>query len=302
MRARRSLALLVCSLAVGLAAPAVAAAGDPPFVGVTQFLPPLPGTYSPSSDDACRSGALSCVDAVIGEMTRRFDAEAASCDHDALFALTYLRTTEEYRRAVTTPGFFADPSFVNHEDAVFAGYYFRAHDAWHAGRGADVPGAWRVALDAADRGSVSGLGDMLLGINAHINRDLPYVLEAIGLVRPDGTSRKPDHDKVNVFLNRVTAGLYPELARRFDPTADDLDLPGRLDDMATFQAFPAMREAAWRNAERLAAARTPLGRMLVESSIEAAATTTARAIALATTVLPSQRSARNAFCAAHHDD
>jgi hypothetical protein len=37
---------------------------------------------------------------------------------------------------------------------------------------------------------VTGSGDLLLGISAHVNRDLPFVLASLGLVAPDGTSRK----------------------------------------------------------------------------------------------------------------
>jgi hypothetical protein len=287
-----------------LALPASASAEDIPFIDWSSWLPPTPGTYQPSSEDACRSGKPQCVDKVIKAMTARFDAQAATCDHDAMFALTYLRTTEEYQRAMLTPGFFTDPNFVNHEDAVFAGYYFDAYDQWHHGDRSKVPAAWRIALDAADKKQVTGAGDMLLGINAHINRDLPYVLAGIGLVKPDGTSRKPDHDKVNEFLNKVTPGLFPELARRFDPTVDDTSLPGPVDDMLTFQAFPAMREAAWRNAERLVNATTPLARSLVEKSIEDSAALTAQTIRAATANPPLSggSASRDAYCAAHHDD
>ena len=82
------------------------------------------------------------------------------------------------------------------------------------------------------------------------------MLAGIGLVKPDGSSRKPDHDRVNVFLNRVTDDLYAEIARRFDPTIDDADLPGTADDAGVFQLIPTWREIAWRNAERLVAATT----------------------------------------------
>ena len=97
-------------------------------------------------------------------------------------------------------------------------------------------------------------GNLSLGINAHVQRDLPFALAAIGLVKPDGSSRKPDHDRVNEFLNRVTDDLYAEIARRFDPTIDDTDLPGTADDAALFQIIPTWREIAWRNAERLVSA------------------------------------------------
>ena len=303
---RKSL-LLLALLAALLALPAAARAEDPPFTAWTNLLPGAPGlAYEPTSADECVSGKLVCVDKVVREMTRRFDALAARCDHNAIFALTYLRTTEEYRRAATTPGFFADPAFVNHEDAVFAAFYFRAFDDYAAGRRSAVPAAWRIAFDAARDRSVSSSGNVFLGMSAHINRDLPYVLEAIGLVAPDGRSRKPDHDKVNEFLNRVSDTIFPEIARRFDPTADDGGIDGTLmDDWASFQIVPSWREQAWRNAERLAAARTSLERATVEASIEAFAEREALALRSATayrTLLGESSAARDAHCAVHHGD
>ena len=96
--------------------------------------------------------------------------------------------------------------------------------------------------------------------------------------------------------------LYPEIARRFDPTIDDGNLPGWLDDMLTFQAFPVMRENARRNAERLVAARTSLERALVEAPIEKSAAATVRSIVAATPADAPTTAARDAYCAAHHDD
>ena len=91
------------------------------------------------------------MDAVIREMQRRFDPLAESCDHASIFALAYLRTTEEYRRTIEDPTFFEDTPFVNHEDAVFARFYFDAYDAWRGGRTTDVPPAWAIAFRAAAR-------------------------------------------------------------------------------------------------------------------------------------------------------
>src|SRR3546814_16118662 len=68
-------------------------------------------------------------------------------------------------------------------------------DDWHRGAVADVSPAWRIAIDSAERQAVTGTGSVFLGMNAHVNRDLPFVLAEIGLVNPDGTSRKPDHDR-----------------------------------------------------------------------------------------------------------
>ena len=286
-----------------LAAPVAASAEDPPFVGWTTLLPGLATDYEPSSDNDCAAGRTRCVDAVIREMRRRFAPLATACDHDAIFSLTYLRTTEEYRRTIDDPTFFTDTRFVNHEDAVFARYYFEAHDNWEAGRRDAVPPAWAIAFRAADARSVSAAGNIALGINAHVQRDLPFVLAAIGLVKPDGSSRKPDHDRVDEFLNRVADELYPEIARRFDPTVDDTELPGTADNFAQFQIIPTWREIAWRNAERLVAAPTAEARARVAADIEAYAASQAATLRAAYGYGPlGSSAARDAFCAIHHDD
>ena len=298
---RRVAYVLALTVVLLAARPAAAPAQDPHFVGWPTLLPAFATRYAPSSADDCVAGRIQCVDAVLRQMNRRFDPLAASCDHDAIFALAYLRTTEEYRRAVQEPGFFTDPAFINHEDAVFAAFYFAAYDAWHSGAQASVPAAWRIAFDAAAKREVTASGNLSLGINAHIQRDLPFVLAAIGLVKPDGSSRKPDHDKVNEFLNRVSDGLIAEIARRFDPTIDDGNLPTEADDLAIFQLIPTWRETAWRNAERLAAARTDADRARVAAEIEAYAASQAHLLREPARYPPGMGSAaRDAFCATHH--
>lgn len=295
MRFRRTL-ISVFTLCLFAAAPAQAE--DPPFVAWTSLLPPLTTGYDPSSEDLCLAGKEKCVDAVIREMTKRFDPLAKACDHDAVFALTYLRTTEEYKRAIQDPTFFEDTRFVNHEDAVFAAYYFDAYDAWHGGRRETVPKAWRVAFEAADKREVSAAGNLFLGINAHVQRDLAFVLYGIGMVKPDGSSRKRDHDKVNEFLNRVSDEVIPEIARRFDPTIDDGDLPTTLDNMALFQVIPTWREIAWRNAERLAEAPNAATRAMVAQEIEDYAASQATALRESFRYWLGKTSAeRDAYCA-----
>jgi hypothetical protein len=282
-----------------LVLPSAAQSAAPPLVNWSALLPGLSTGYDPSSEDECLSGRTSCIDKVIREMQRRFDPLARACDHDAVFALGYLRTTEEYRRTIADPSFFEDTAFVNHEDAVFAAYYVDAFDAWHRGDEAGTPPAWRIAFAAADDRAVSGAGNLVLGVSAHIQRDLPFVLAGIGLVKPDGTSRKTDHDRVNAFLNRVTDEMVPEIAARLDPTADDGNLPTLVDDVLKFQSIPLWREIAWRNAERLAAAPDAAARARVAQQIEAYAASQALLLRTATSYgLLGSSAARDRFCAA----
>lgn len=274
---------------------------DPAFIGWSNLLPALTSGYEPSSEDDCLAGKISCVDRAIKEMRRRFEPMAKACDHNAVFGLAYLRTTQTYRWAATTPGFFEDAPFVNHQDIVFAAAYFDAYDNWVSGDRDAVPAAWRIALDAGKAKEATGGGNVFLGMGAHINRDLPYVLAAIGLVKPDGSSRKTDHDKVNEFLNAVTDPLMAEVAARFDPTVDDVAGPALLGYTTAFQMLAAWREIAWRNAERLVNAPDAAARAVVERSIEdyAASVNTVLAAGLGYGLLQSS-AARDRHCAANN--
>jgi hypothetical protein len=300
---RRSIIVVLAAAMVGglLAFAAPAAADEPLFVDWTSLLPGLTTTYEPSSANDCAAGRSSCVRSTIREMERRFDPLARACDPNAVFALAYLRTTQTYQWARDQAGYFDDTAFVNHEDAVFARYYFDAYDDWAAGRRSQVPESWLVALDAGAGHQVNGVGGLFLGMNAHVNRDLAFVLADIGLVKPDGSSRKADHDKVNQFLNAVLDPLLAEEAARFDPATDDFRDPLLLGYTTMFQMLAAWRETAWRNAERLVSAPTPEARALVAQSIEDYATGMAQVIEVATSyVWPlSTTTSRDAFCSAH---
>jgi len=289
--------LVVAVTVAALAAPAYA--DEPPiFLGWSSALPPGALAYEPGSTNECRAGRPTCVDKVIRRL--RDDLDAFRCSHHSPFAVTYLRVTEAVRLALDDPGFFADARFVAREDQVFADLYFQAYANWRTGTG-PLPEAWRIAFDAARDKRVRPGTNVLLGINAHVNRDLPFMLYLVGLVAPDGTSRKGDHDQINPLLNSVQLPIVREIARRLDPTVDDANTPGTLDDTALFQPLQAWREEAWRNAERLAAAPTAAARDDVARQIEAAAAARARLLRDAGSYLPLSNAAaiRDQYCATH---
>ncbi len=57
---------------------------------------------------------------------------------------------------------------------------------------------------------------MLLGINAHVQNDMPFVLAALGQRTRKGQSRKPDHDAFNASLNRAYPRVVAAVRNRFD--------------------------------------------------------------------------------------
>ncbi len=300
---RRHAIAIVLAVSVGfsVSAAAPASAADPPFVGWAAVLPPLTLQYEPTSLNDCVAGRPECVSSTIRTMQSRFGPLAQSCSHQAVFALAYLRTTQRYLDFSRTPGSLGDPAFVNHEDAAFARMYFGAYDDWAAGRIQRVAPAWRVALSAADNKTVDGMGDLLLGMNAHVNRDLPFVLAGIGLTAPDGSSRKADHDQIDNMLNSVVQPLVGEEAARFDPSIAIAPTPFGVGYTGLMQALVVWREAAWRNAEALVTAATPAEREVVAAGIESSAETTATALMEASSYLPplTTTAPRDRYCATH---
>lgn len=291
-------------LAPGLVTGAAHADGALPYVPWSSYLAGWTDEYVPSSENDCVAGRSNCLKATLKELSRIADSTASGCTHDAVFARAYLRMTQLYGHTREIPGYYEDLPAFNHLDAVFAKYYFDAYSGWKDGNRSAVPHSWLVALDAARDKKVTGSGDLLLGMNAHINRDLAFVLAASGLVTPAGSSIKRDYDAVEQWLYDATAPLMAEFSARFDPTMDDSNDPLGAGYWATFQMVSSWREAAWRNAEALVSAPTESARAVVAASIEAEANAVAESLLLTQAYSPpfTSTTARDAFCAVHNGD
>lgn len=241
------------------------------------------GQPETSDRPQCQVGAFQCVHHVIQEMEQRYNRLSRDCDHDAIFALVYLRTTEKYQETALDLG-FQNVSSVTREDALFADYYFRAYDAYHAGQGG-VPLAWQIAFDAATSKTVTVAGNAFLGINAHIQRDLAFTLYDLSL-RGQSVS-KHDHDLVNTFLAQVDVAT--EMMERYDPaypTGGDPNL------------IPAWREQAWQNFVALRDAPNAQARATVAATIEGVAAAYAQQFAQIFALPNGDSTARDAYCAA----
>jgi hypothetical protein len=288
-----------CVIAIGGLAAAGNAAGQshPANVNWPTYLPamPSPAEIQPGSVPYCRTPSVRCVDTEIRRM-RRLQRDLG-CDHRAVFATTYLELTRQLREDLSRAGLkkqLIDPRYLYTEDALFANIYFDSYKADKRGR--DVPDAWRIAFDTARRGEVMGAQDMLLGINAHVQNDMPYVLAALGLVTRDGRSRKPDHDLINVTsLDRAYERVVKAVADRYDPSAATTNAPWHPgDNVAGLEMVKQWRERVWRNAERLVNARSHEERQAVSADIEWQAAEWARGIAAFQE--PGARERRAAYC------
>ena len=114
----------------------------------------------------------------IAQMTAHYQDPALEPQNKP-FALLYLRTTEGMRDA-NLAGEFSDPQFWDTRVIpTFATYYLDAYAAWKRGDLREVDPAWRIAFRAnPEKFNCTQL--LYLGINAHVNNDLAFMIEEMG--------------------------------------------------------------------------------------------------------------------------
>jgi hypothetical protein len=291
----RGVIAFVAAFAV-VAAPAHASE-HPANIPWETYLPAMPSSASvqPQPIPYCRKASMRCIDVEVKRL--RAAQKGFGCDHRGVFATTYLELTLELRRTLKArPRFFADSRYLFREDALFANIYFNTERAYAAGQ--DVPGAWRIAFDAARSGDFNGAQDMLLGINAHVQNDMPFLLAALGQRTRAGATRKPDHDKMTEILDAAYEQVVRQIEDRFDPLLATTNARWTFaDDVAGIELVKQWRENVWRNAERLLAAKDDAERANVAAQIQQYAAGWAQMIANPVQA-PGYRDQRDAYCSA----
>jgi hypothetical protein len=145
---------------------------------------------------------------VAAQLRERLDGLPATARHRAPFLGAYLRTTEAVDSAVRA-SLFEDAAWVERWDVAFAELYLAALDADLGGDRRGVSRPWRLAFDAPPE--LPALRHVLLGINAHVNYDLPQAMLAVigphEFADPDLLARRRlDHERIDTVLaSRVKA-------------------------------------------------------------------------------------------------
>ncbi len=176
-------------------------------------------------------------------------------DRRGVFVSAYLSITRELKCRIEA-GRFHDGAWVSRYAVAFADLFRRALAACESGDRAACPGAWRLALDASAAGAGLAIQDLVLGINAHINHDLPLALREVG-VDPGRGLKHADHTEVNAALRVVTHRVRDWFLPLYATGLGVLDgcLAGLLEGL-TGLGFRAARERAWRLGVALAGAAT----------------------------------------------
>lgn len=164
------------------------------------------------------------VDEALVAMRRALLFFHGTSDHRAIFLRAYYIITRNVQRAIRLQeagvhATFFDPDWVSKLSGRFASLYFLSLPS--APRTASRIPAWQEAHGSGPRTTRPVSMDLLLGINAHINFDLPVALYQNINMHNDTASflqmmrRKFDHDQVNGILLQSLPEIQDVLSREY---------------------------------------------------------------------------------------
>jgi hypothetical protein len=196
------------------------------------------------------------VDELIERMTALLALLEADGDPGRFFLATYLRITRAVRTALDD-GLFEDPSWVATWDVDFAGLYLDALEAYRRDP-ATAPTPWRQAFGA--KPTLRPQAHVLLGVNAHINYDLPQSLVRVipeeEFADPAALARRGrDHERIGGVLASRVATEDVELQRVGDQRTPLDRLLTPVNHTATRLFLREARRKVWANTTVLNGAR-----------------------------------------------
>jgi hypothetical protein len=200
-------------------------------------------------------------------------------DRRCVFLSCYATMTANMLAALQA-GRFRDGVWVARLLFRFADYYFISLQAYESGDGF-VPPAWRHAHDLARARFTTIEEDLILGISAHINGDLPFAVH--DLIKPeletlgeDGLrERHNDFNAVNDVIFESTSAVQTQVVDHFGYLSGVVDriMPKamRLADGAVDRMLSAWRADVWTSGLALLDAVAPETYERLAAEIHAAA-------------------------------
>jgi hypothetical protein len=183
---------------------------------------------------------------MIREVAAELRAIALSSDDGSgYFPALYFRVTTQIADSIER-GEFDDGTRMNAFATDFASRYVRARE-----KEIPRPSCWQATWDVAGDRNLLIVQQLLLGINAHVNYDLPQSVAAVARETGDLDGAHKDFNTVNTVLASVSVGLMRDLDRLTRWTSEAVALGGgRVFNFS----LDAARAQAWSAAERFYAA------------------------------------------------
>jgi hypothetical protein len=164
-------------------------------------------------------------------------------DRRAVFVSAYLQVTGVILQWIAAKR-FQDNVWVDGYLLTFANLYRDALLKYETNPDA-MPGAWRISFAESQSDKALVIQDLILGVHAHVNRDLAFALAAAN-IGPNVASRYADHNLVNDALDSVINPMQDRIAQLYSRGLGVLDhLLGPLDEELSSFDIRVAREHAW---------------------------------------------------------
>ncbi len=193
---------------------------------------------------------------VVDRMQRLIDSWEPPGDRRAIFLACYAMMTRGMLSAIERSE-FEDGAWVYTLLHRFADYYFDALNAYDRAQ-PTTPAVWRLTFDAARRPRLHVLQHLILGVNAHINYDLVFVIHELlhetwpTLPPALAESRYRDHCRVNEVIYRTIDSVQDQIVERYSPAMNLVDVMLlRADEWLLGRLIRGWREQVWADATRL---------------------------------------------------
>ena len=202
---------------------------------------------------------------------RRADAVAPGCPSNCLIPPAVSVDVPAHhagRRRRGRRGDVLRPGWVERWDVAFADLYLRAHDAFVIGESSAVPRPWRLAFTAPD--DLPALRHVLLGINAHVNYDLPQAM--LSVISPADFDDVSLTRRADAVTTKESTTYWPAASRHEDDLLGDpktlLDrLLAPLNRVGSKRFLREARQKVWHNVQELNAARLDGDRATSRASV-----------------------------------
>jgi hypothetical protein len=163
-------------------------------------------------------------------------------DASGFFAAMYARVTDRVQTAIAD-GRFDDGERMARFTRTFADWYLGPRDGSRP-----RPACWRAADDVSADRKLLIIQHLLLGMNAHINYDLPQVVVELADGETSLEQLRPDFDAINDILAETQPDILRDLGRVSGWT--QLAVAGGGGRVFNFSLSRA-RAQAWSSAERI---------------------------------------------------
>jgi Family of unknown function (DUF5995) len=190
------------------------------------------------------------LDLLLQKMIQQADTWEKSADRRYIFLRCYTMMSTNMVVAIRE-GKFEDPVWVRTLMQRFAEYYFVALEAYehqteHTSR------VWKQVHEAAQHQKLHVLQNLLLGVNAHINYDLPLslydclCLDWANLDDAQRRSRQNDHETVNAIISSTIDTVQDIVVEPASPIMAIVDqVFGRMDEWLLSQLITSWRHEVW---------------------------------------------------------